>query len=418
MKIATLAALCVLLVACARPHMGLSESKDAAKSPDETALTQTLIDYYVAARSEETSAETLSDLTANLKRLIEGKKADVNKPSEQGVLPLSIAAQANDRVMIERLCKAGANYDAFGAHRLPLLTLSLQEGALESAKALLSCGANPNVGVPSPLTIAVLGGITSPDYRQMAIALLNSGADPNLGGVGEHALLLYAIKTKQSNLAQKMIEKGANIELADDEGMTPLVWAILLKDEDTTNALLAKGAATNAIDASGYTPLDWAVFADNQIALSAIVSDPNWSAKENERGVLAAQIAKTRALTELKSLILDEKPVQNDAKKRPSIARFKGMEFLTIEYGWDRIAFKTDDPLLRDFALENPARLVLDFSRANAVQSLTLPLDPNGTFRKVSIGRHTGSYRVVVVLDRSYGYDLKRTADGPVVTLR
>ncbi|MDR2639579.1 MAG: ankyrin repeat domain-containing protein [Helicobacteraceae bacterium] len=424
---AALAALGFLLLACVQPHTGLVKpsgaERSAAKPAESNSLTQTLAEYYAVARSTDPSLEAIEDLSRTLTRLIEGKQANPNA-AEQGFTPLSIAAQANDRAMIERLCKVGANYDAAGAHRIPLLVLSLQEGALESAKGLLACGANPNIGgaeFPTPLTIATLGGITSVDYRQMAIALLDAGANPNLGAVGGHPLLLYAIKTAQGDLARKIVEKGANIELADDEGMTALSWAILLKDDETVQALLAKGAASGAIDAHGYTPLSWAVFTDNQSAIASLASVAKLA--QSERGALAAQAAKSRTLSELRALVAGEAigaktPVSKEGAALPSIARFKGMEFLSLEYGGDKIAFKTADPLLKDFALENPARLVLDFSRANAVQSLSLPLDPNGTFRRASIGRHTGSYRVVIALDKSYRYDLERTAEGPVITLR
>ncbi|MDR2152668.1 MAG: ankyrin repeat domain-containing protein [Helicobacteraceae bacterium] len=421
----TLIALGFILSACVRPHGVVEVSSDAAAQEERKAgakneLTQTLIDYYAAARSEESSAETIENLSQTLTRLIEGKKANANDADERGFTPLSIAAQANDRAMIERLCKAGANYDATAAHKIPLLVLSLQEGALESAKALLACGANPNAGgaeFPSPLTISVLGGITSADYRQMALLLLDSRANPNLGAVGEHPLLLYAIKTNQGEIARKMIEKGANAEFADENGMTALAWAILLKDDETVAALLSQGASADAIDARGYSPLSWAIFTDNQTAIAAIANRPNAKALESERGILAAGAAQKLALSELRALVAG---AASDAKGAPppSIARFKAMDFLTLEYGDNKIAFKTSDPPLRDFTLENPAKLVLDFSRSEAVQSLSLPLDPNGVFQRVSIGRHTGYYRVVVFLNKSYKYDLQRTVEGPVVTLR
>ncbi|MDR1451750.1 MAG: ankyrin repeat domain-containing protein [Helicobacteraceae bacterium] len=430
--LAALIALSFLLSACAQSHVAVTEPREEAtvqterKIAPKSSLTRTLVDYYAAARSEDTSAQTIAELSATLERLIEGGGSKPDASDAQGFTPLAIAAQANDRLMIERLCKAGANYDARAAHGLPLLVLALQEGALESAKALLACGASPNVGgdkFASPLTIAVLGGITSVDYRQMAIELLDRGADANLGAIGERPLLLYAIMTSQGDLARKMIEKGANIELADDEGMTPLTWAILLKDDETVATLLDKGATPDATDAHGYSPLNWAIFADNQTVVASIIADRRFALKESDRGSLAAQLAKNRSLAELRALVAGEaveaKPSAASAPiDLPSIARFKGMEFLSLEYGGSKIAFKTTDPLLRHFALENPPRLVLDFSRANAVQSLTMPLDPNGTFQRAAIGRHTGSYRAVIFLSGSRKYDLEGTAEGPVVTLR
>jgi ankyrin repeat protein len=427
MRLALFALALFLLCGCVpQTEVVVSDANEPNSANAET-LASTLESYYSAARSDDPSSEALERLNENLTRQIEGKKADVNLIDSRGRSPLRVAAEANDRAMIARLCKAGANYDARTTHRIPLLTLALQEGALESAKALLACGANANAAAdvsPAPLTIAVLGGITSVDYRSMAIELLDGGADPNLGAIGEHSLLLYSIKTSQSDLARKMIEKGADTELADEDGMTPLAWAILLRDDETANALLSKGASREAIDAHGYTPLSWAIFVDNRKAVALLAADPNVKVRENDRGTLAAQAAKNRTLAELRSLVaggsLAAKAVEtSEPINLPSIARFKNMEFLTLEYGGETIAFKTSDALLRDFLLENPSRLVLDFSRASAAQSFTMPLDPKGVFRQISVGRHTGSYRVVILLDKPYNrYDLERTADGPVVSLR
>ncbi|GHV02295.1 hypothetical protein AGMMS49521_3860 [Campylobacterota bacterium] len=387
----------------------------------ETALTGALKRYYQMTRMESVEISEADAIHAELTQLIENKGANVNEPNAAGVLPLVIATQANDAAMIVRLSNAKADTNAV-AKGIPLLSLALQEGALESAKTLLDNGANPNVAsaeIPSALTIATLGGITSREYRDIALLLLDRGANANAGKIADHTILLYAIKTSQEDLAQKLVEKGADLTIADDEGIVPLSWAILLKQDAVVAAILAKNSNPNTSDAYGYTPLSWAIFVNNSNAIDALVRS-GFNPKDGDRGTLAAQIAKTRTLAELKALLEGEAPVvaAANADGLPNIVKFKDMNFFSIEYSANTIAFKTTDPLIKDFTLTKPDRLVLDFERKEAVPSLSLLLDQNGVFNRVAIGRHTGYYRVVVLLDKARQYSLVRTASGPVVTVR
>ncbi|MGE4294111.1 MAG: ankyrin repeat domain-containing protein [Campylobacterales bacterium] len=407
----------------------MEQPKPSVKG-DGPFLTDALRDYYSAARSAGNGGDRkpFDDASKTLGEMIEGKKADVNQPDTQGVVPLMIAVQANDAAMTARLIGAGATADVLTPQRLPLLSLALQEGTLESAKALLENGAKPNVGgesAPSPLTIATLGGITSRAYRDMALMLLDKGADANYGAVGEHTLLIYAIKTGQNDLALKLVQNGADVEMGDEEGMTPLSWAILLGQNDVVEALLAKNARGDARDAHGYNPVAWAVFAGNETAVQAL-AQRGFEAKESDRGWMAAEIAKSRTLNELRALLAGGAVAQSAAGVQPTsyagigaptIVRFKGMDFFHLEYKGKELNFKTRDAVIKDFMLTRPDRLVVDFQRGAGAQNLVVPLQ-DATFQKVSIGRHAGWYRVVIQLDRAYEYTITQGSEGPVVRLR
>ena len=252
------------------------------------------------------------------------------------------------------------------------------------------------------------------------MTLLDKGADANYGAVGEHTLLLYAIKTAQNDLAVKLVESGADIEMGDEEGMTPLSWAILLGQEDVVDALLAKNAQGDTRDAHGYNPVAWAVFAGNETAVAKL-AERGFTAQESDRGWMAAEIAKTRTLNELRALLAGGAINQSMAAAAPmagtpTLMRFKGMDFLHLEYNGKEIAFKTQDTVVKDFILTRPDRLVVDFRRSAGVQNLTVPLQ-NKTFKQATIGRHAGWYRVVILLDKSYQYTLTQTGEGPVVRL-
>ncbi|MDR2904455.1 MAG: ankyrin repeat domain-containing protein [Helicobacteraceae bacterium] len=405
-KLAFVAALAAALAACAQPS---SEKASRGKSSAESAetLNATLIAYYNAARKIETSPETMERYNTALETLIEGKKADPNAEDSAGRTPLLIASQANDRAMVSRLCAAGADANAVAAHNLPLLTLSLQEGALESAKALLECGANPN-SAGSPLTIAVLGGITSRDYRVMAIDLLAKGADANRGAIGDHTLLTYAIKTAQSELAVKMAESGATIDAPDDNGKTPLTWALIMRDQKTADALLAKGAKPNTVDVHGYSPIAWAILMDNTAAAMKIAQNPAWQPSNTDRGAIAAEIAKTRTLPDLRAILTGAGGAAKGVGDLPNIIAFADMTFLRIEYLGNEITFKTKDNLRSGYLLHNPPRLVMDFDRAQGVRARSVVIEDGGAFLRVSTGKHSGFYRIVVQLSREFELELRR----------
>jgi hypothetical protein len=56
-----------------------------------------------------------------------------------------------------------------------------------------------------------------------------------------------------------MVEKGAKVDLADPEGVTPLIWAIWNTRFDVAKYLIEHGANVNRFDWWGRTPLYLAV---------------------------------------------------------------------------------------------------------------------------------------------------------------
>lgn len=59
------------------------------------------------------------------------------------------------------------------------------------------------------------------------------------------------------DIAQKLIDHGANINAKGSGGLTPLHWAVAIGHKDVSELLLANGANVNAKDNDGLTPLHW-----------------------------------------------------------------------------------------------------------------------------------------------------------------
>lgn len=67
--------------------------------------------------------------------------------------------------------------------------------------------------------------------------------------------LLIAARHQRSDLVNKLIEAGANVNMQDNRGMTPLMWAIKNRNEYLANDLIRAGADINIRDHKGNTAL-------------------------------------------------------------------------------------------------------------------------------------------------------------------
>src|ERR1700744_3518263 len=85
-----------------------------------------------------------------------------------------------------------------------------------------------------------------------ALAMLSTGAaaDPTLADV---------IHDGDRATALKMLQAGADVNVAQADGTTALHWATYRDDPELVKALLARGARTKVTNSFGATPLSEAV---------------------------------------------------------------------------------------------------------------------------------------------------------------
>lgn len=133
-------------------------------------------------------------------------------------------------------------------------------------RALAAAGANPNVqggkDNSTPLCAALRNG-----RRDTAAALLSAGADPNLVDSQGEPPLVIAARTGDIRLCEALIGRGARVNATDkDKGTSPLLAALQLggieSHTDTKQALvqvlLAAGANPFQADNNGNLPLHFA----------------------------------------------------------------------------------------------------------------------------------------------------------------
>ncbi|WP_024955487.1 AMIN domain-containing protein [Sulfurospirillum arcachonense] len=78
---------------------------------------------------------------------------------------------------------------------------------------------------------------------------------------------------------------------------------------------------------------------------------------------------------------------------------------------------KTKDKKIRDFLVTKPYKIVIDFKRELSFYTKVYNLKINN-FKSITIGKHSGYYRIVVALDGKYLYDLQKEKDGYKFTLK
>lgn len=67
--------------------------------------------------------------------------------------------------------------------------------------------------------------------------------------------LHMAIKTRNFEVIDFLLENGANIEAKDEKGFTPLYYAVVMNHIEITTHLLKKGANPNTQNELGNTPM-------------------------------------------------------------------------------------------------------------------------------------------------------------------
>jgi hypothetical protein len=143
-----------------------------------------------------------------------------------------------------------------------------------------------NVGLNNDLLTASLHGDTQEVSR-----LIERGADVNARDSDGVTALMGAAIDGNTELARVLIEKGADVDSQAENGWTALHIAAINGDLDVARILIEKGANVNEDDQHGETPLMLSVFEGNTVILKFLIEkDANVNA-EDKAGSTALQFA-------------------------------------------------------------------------------------------------------------------------------
>jgi ankyrin repeat protein len=108
-----------------------------------------------------------------------------------------------------------------------------------------------------PAPNSALGRALAAGDIPAACFLLQAATDVDQHGICRTPLHQAAL-LGQAEVVRTLLDKGAEIDAADDVGQTPLFAAASLGNETVAEVLLRRGASVHARDHIGRTPLHWA----------------------------------------------------------------------------------------------------------------------------------------------------------------
>jgi ankyrin repeat protein len=182
--------------------------------------------------------------------------ADVKAANRYGVTPLSLASINGNAAMIERLLKAGADANAPGPEdETPLMTVA-RTGSVAAAKVLLGHEAKVDARESWHGETALMWAAAQ-KHPEMMRTLIASGADVNAVSaivkwdrqttaeprekwlpLGGFSPLMFAAREGCVECVRILADAGANLNLADPDGITPMVNAIINGHYDVAGFLL------------------------------------------------------------------------------------------------------------------------------------------------------------------------------------
>ena len=286
-----------------RSSIGLSQTPlDCAADPE--------IAEYLIAQGADVNAEDkgfkLTPLhhssTPEVAAVLLKHGADINHRSKEDETPLISVLKTRFYDVAEYLLDRGADINVIEKKtgKTPLCFFV----SLDFTKKLLKMGADPNVvaeGKYTPLHYAALFG-----YIDYADLLIKYGADVNTLITGVPPLG-YADDVDMVNF---LLDKGADIELLDNNQETPLFHAAY-GNVDAVRALVKRGANINAVDKYGNTPLHYTGDSMVTTYLLMVGIDPNAQNKYQETPLhiavatddLAEDITREDAIKKIEALL-------------------------------------------------------------------------------------------------------------------
>src|SRR6056297_2446330 len=196
-------------------------------------------------------------------KLLVGKGAELNiYPDEskfyKGETPLNSACSYGNTgdknlEVVKFLVEQGASMEKIPFCFQSPLTNCMKSKAPLTAQYLLEMGADPNVpnnNSQTPLYLAIDKGLGNGFIK----ALLGAGADPNVGSP-YYTPLEMAIRKRDIELAQMLMDAGGEIKHADEDGNTLFHTAASINSNKNIDFLLSKGLDINAKNNDGETPL-------------------------------------------------------------------------------------------------------------------------------------------------------------------
>jgi hypothetical protein len=165
-----------------------------------------------------------------------------------------------DNESLKKYVLDGGNPNLVDKKGNSLLLLAVMNNDFRDFKLLLENGATPsfrNEHADPRERLVVMEQAAISENNEFLQVLLEKGADPNtLDSYLKYGVLLQAVMATKPRNVKLLISYGADINAVGPNGKTPIHSAIAIKNFEIANYLLDKGADLTIKDKWGNSPVD------------------------------------------------------------------------------------------------------------------------------------------------------------------
>lgn len=214
---------------------------------------------------------------------------DINTKLQKGQTVLQLACRSGDIELAEKLIKMGADINAVDDNGSVPINWAAMSNNTELIDLLLENGAKLN---PKHCTKTMCATTNSPLHSaawrspNMVQHLLDKGANPNIADEDGHTALFNAVRSDSLRTVKILCEAGINVNYADKNGFTVLHRCSKHNSIEETKLLLKYDANINAKDNFGRTPLHHAAINGN-VELAKLLIDNGAKVSEKDKKELA-----------------------------------------------------------------------------------------------------------------------------------
>ena len=219
--------------------------------------------------------------TAITRELLSMRDVDVNLAQQAGATPLYLAAQRGHEKVVELLLAVpGTNVNLATKEGATPLHIAVQKGHAQIVRLLLAAhGINVNAEMHDNNTTALILALHL-ELKDIAELLLDA-SDIDIGKPLTNAMapIHFAARNNLAGIVEKLVERGADVNLAIAGGLTPLYLAAEQGHLESARVLLrAPGIRVNQARGIRYVPLGVAAQSGHKEVVKLLLrkgADPN-----------------------------------------------------------------------------------------------------------------------------------------------
>lgn len=174
------------------------------------------------------------------------------------------AIKLRDGRAVKAFLQGGMDPNTRNANGQTVLTFALEATDASMIEPLIN---NADLSLPDAAGNTPIFLALKHDHPEIFETLLAKNVDINSAGrssknVNKQTILALAVQKRNAELVRRLLDKGADPNLADDNGVTPLYAAVIGENVDTgiVRMLIEKGANVNVQSTTrGATPLIYTV---------------------------------------------------------------------------------------------------------------------------------------------------------------